>query len=142
MIWGGMLSAQGQPLGSGVVGRWVHLAAAMDGQGTLRLFVNGSLAAEKTAVKPGCAKVTGPLIVGASPGSDGTGSTANFAGAVDEVRVTATALYAVAFTPETLLSPEPETVALYHFDAGSGGKAVEATGKSLSMTLYGAGWYE
>ena len=64
------------------VGQWTHVAATFDGMAR-RLYINGQLAAQATATKPGTLDTTDlPLRFGAD--SDG-GS--RFAGTLDEIRI-------------------------------------------------------
>ena len=96
-------------------GVWVHVAATYDSNpGTLSLYTNGVLAAQKsTTIRP-----FGNLIVGDSPGigignvNDGFNNFP-FTGDIDEI-----ALYSRALTP-------PEIQAIYN--AGSAGKCLPGT---------------
>ena len=97
-------------------GSWVHVGATFDGiPGTLSLYTNGVLAAQKTtAIRPFC-----DLIATDSPGigignvNDGFNNFP-FTGDIDEI-----ALYNRALTP-------PEIQAIYN--AGSAGKCAPETG--------------
>ncbi len=91
-------------------GVWHHVAGVFDGT-ELRVYVNGRLdAAKQSTFAP--TQGTASLKVGAR-GDDGSFT---LDGLIDEVRVTAQALYATDFTPDTQLTALWEARALWRFD--------------------------
>ncbi|MDX2146198.1 MAG: LamG-like jellyroll fold domain-containing protein [Planctomycetota bacterium] len=94
-------------------GRWHHVAGVFDGS-TVRVFLDGKLAAETTG--SGARKQNKlPLVIGADV--DGPNrAVSHFSGKIDAVRLTPRALYTGAFTPERRLAPEADTVLLTNMD--------------------------
>jgi Concanavalin A-like lectin/glucanases superfamily len=72
---------------------WTHVASTYDGQ-TLRIYLNGVLAASMLEPRPLCHVLDTPLIIGAKQQDDHTPAEAFFSGILDEVR-----LYARALSP-------------------------------------------
>jgi predicted phosphodiesterase len=97
--------------------QWTHLAGVFDGQQAL-LYVNGKLA----EARPGSGSRTRndlPLYIGADP--DGAGSpTRQFAGKLDEVRLSQGVRYAAEFQPLRRVTSDAETVLLLHLDRAAG----------------------
>ena len=59
-----------------------------------------------------------------------------FRGQIDEVRISAIARYTADFTPHTSPQvPDAYTIALYHFDEGSGDITADATGNGFDCVL-------
>jgi hypothetical protein len=95
--------------------QWHHVAGVFDGE-QVRLYVNGRLAASKPAAGK---RRTNPLpfIIGADVGPDATPNSF-FAGAIDAVRLSASALYTgESFTPGRRPAPGDSTVLLTNMDA-------------------------
>lgn len=61
-----------------------------------------------------------------------------FHGIVDEVRVSRTARYTNAFQPAPRFEPDPDTMALYHFDEANGDLVYDASGNGHHGILVGA----
>ena len=109
--------------------RRTHLAGVLDGR-KMRLFVDGKLAAERD---------TGEFL----PGTVDTfyiGTSRNWAGAFDEIRVSKVARYAKDFAPQVRFDPDAETLALYHCDEGKGDVLIDSSGNGHHGDLKGTGW--
>lgn len=112
-------------------GEWMHLALVRGGS-TLRIFVNGSLAAEGGALT-----YTGPepsefhlgLFVNPVSGNEW----GRFV--VDEVRVSSVARYAADFVPEIVFQPDSDTLSLWHFDEAAGAATADASGTAPDGAL-------
>lgn len=61
-------------------------------------------------------------------------------GVIDEVRISTGARYTEDFTPQTVFTPDADTLALYHFDAYTGDIAYDASGNLHDGTIHGAAW--
>lgn len=103
---------------------WMHLAFVREGS-TLRIFVNGALAAEGGALT-----YTGPTPTEFHLGLFVNPVSGNEWGkfAVDEVRVSSVARYSGSFVPAVAFEPDINTLGLWHFDEPGGGVAVDAVG--------------
>jgi hypothetical protein len=120
-------------------GAWHHLAAVYDGT-EMRVYLDGALDGHKSTTKaPGVG--TSNLIIGAR-GNDAGGSYLN--GLIDEVRVTADALYTCPFVPIQHLTPISGTRALWKFDgsstqdlSGNGNNGSLVGGASFSTSVPG-----
>lgn len=64
----------------------------------------------------------------------------NFSGMIDEVRVSSVARYPTTFLPKRRFEPDPDTLALYHFDEGAGTVLKDSSGKNRHGTIVGAQW--
>ena len=91
-------------------GQWYHVAGIYDGT-QVRLFVNGSAngSASTTVVLGGGG--TPSLRIASSPGGSN-----RFTGLIDEVRVTARAVYSSSFAPANRLAGIKDTKGLWRFD--------------------------
>ncbi|WP_153558294.1 LamG-like jellyroll fold domain-containing protein [Roseimaritima sediminicola] len=107
-------AAAGAPL---VKDRWTHLAGVFDGQ-QVAFYVDGKQVA--TTPAKGKRRTNDlPLYVGADP--DGGGQpTRSFAGAIDEVRLSAAAVYSGDFEPARRLAPQSDTRLLLHLNRSIG----------------------
>ena len=117
-------------------GVWTHLAMVRN-SGNWSLYLNGSSIAISGLTNQA------PL----TPSTDSYVGAANhansyFNGAIDEVRISKVARYTSNFTPpSTPFTTDPNTVALYHFDDGSGLTTSDASGNGNTLTLVSApGW--
>lgn len=61
-----------------------------------------------------------------------------FVGFIDEVRISKIARYHSAFNPQLRFSPDTNTVALYHFDEGSGATVHDSSGNGNNGTISGS----
>ena len=96
---------------------WNHVAGVFDGE-LAKLFVNGKLVQQLKA--KGTRTVNSlPLFVGADP--DGYGNpTREFAGQIDEVRLSTAVRYESEFEPAERHERDDETLLLLHFDKAVG----------------------
>jgi hypothetical protein len=118
-------------------GEWHHMAGVFDGN-QYRLYLDGVLCASKNStLAPG--GVTTPLAIGSS--FDGSWGWTN--GLVDEVRVSASALYTSSFTPKRHLLSAATTRGLWKFDgqtlqdaSGNGNNGIFSTdGANFSTSV-------
>ena len=122
-----------QPLDTSLPHR---LAAVYDGT-KLRLFVDGKLQAT-TELKGKYLPSSLPFIIGASP--EGTGIDYPFTGTIDEVRISKSARYTQDYVPTPRLEADADTLALYHFDEGSGDVLRDSSGNGRDGKIVGAKW--
>jgi serine/threonine protein kinase/formylglycine-generating enzyme required for sulfatase activity len=125
-----------------------HVAGVWDGA-ALRTFVDG---------KPGGAQPVGQLfqalrdndalkdhfcISAAIPPEAGANRRKGefFKGFIDEVRVSQTARYSGEFTPSRRFEPDADTLALFHFDEGSGTEVRDDSGNDHHGKVVGAKWF-
>lgn len=94
-------------------GQWSHVAGVFDGN-RMTLYVNGQAQASREAAGP---RETNPLplYLGANP--DALSKPTQFlTGAIDEVRLSRSARYSAAFTPEKRFTRDDEAIYLFHCD--------------------------
>ena len=113
-------------------GVWTHLALVRDG-GTWALYKNGeAVDIPSTTKNPNTP--SHPFFVGGE--SSGLGHNYYFHGDIDEVRFSNTARYSSNFTaPTGPFTSDGNTVALYHFNEGSGSTAGDFSGNGNDLTL-------
>lgn len=98
------------------IGVWQHLSGVWDAE-SLRLFVNGKLVAiKKYEGNPAADEID--MSIGAS--NHWNGDYKSFNGFIDEVRYSNVARYKTDFVPPNYLSPDSNTVFLFHFNEGNG----------------------
>lgn len=115
-----------------VVNQWFHFAVTRS-SGTLRIFINGTLAAS-TTYSTALDRTTGNAFVGAYY----TTGASSFAGHIDELRVTkGVARYTSAFTPPTAAFPDTTPV-VSNADAADWIDRVYANGGTVSSTTASA----
>jgi hypothetical protein len=136
-------------------GRWHHVAVTrVRGTGALALFVDGVREASTGTGPRGdvsypdggvpgpycggpCLKSDPFLVIGAEK-HDVVPSYPGFAGEVDELRFSSGVRYAADFAPFTRrFEPDATTLALYHFDEGSGSAVLDALGASPGVLKVG-----
>ena len=109
------------------VGLWTHVALTSDGSGNWTLYINGvdKYEAGFTAVSP-----SGDFLAGGNP------NTECFNGWIDEVRFSNVVRYPSGFTPPAApFTKDGNTIALYHFDEGSGSTAADSSDSHFDLTL-------
>jgi len=122
------------------VNRWSHLALTYDGS-KLRLYLDGTEVSNRMATGT-IRMTTDPLWIG---GNNPYGE--YFPGVIDEVRVYDRALSRAEVRAD-MSRPIPSEgieravglVAAYGFDAGSGRRAADSSGKGNTGTIFGATW--
>lgn len=122
----GVLALQGGTL---AINTWYSIAVCVTG-GTGYLFVNGVL------VNSGTANYTHALTT-ATLGVFTDTAQQFFNGQIDEVRVSNVARYTTTYTPALTLSSDANTIALWHFNEGSGTSASDSSGNANTMSLVG-----
>lgn len=110
-------------------GRWHHIAVTRSAvDGNLALFIDGRLDARgdgptgDVSYRDGRATQypADPFLVIGAEKHDAGPEYPSFRGWLDEVRISRIIRYRSAFTPPaTPFTPDPDTVALYHFDEGA-----------------------
>jgi len=63
-----------------------------------------------------------------------------FVGQIDQVRVSTSARYVESFIPPARFALDADTLALYHFDEGSGDKLTDSSGNGHHGKIVGAKW--
>jgi hypothetical protein len=94
--------------------QWTHLAGVFDGA-QLLLYVNGQPVAARPATGQRATNPL-PLFLGANPDAKSK-PTQFFTGGLDEVRLSSSARYPAAFTPEQKFTPDAQTLYLFPCDA-------------------------
>ncbi|HKR13834.1 MAG TPA: LamG-like jellyroll fold domain-containing protein [Pyrinomonadaceae bacterium] len=102
-------------------GVWHHVAGVFDG-GQLRVYVDGVLDGTKASTFAPFTGTTDLLIGAKSPDASG-----KFQGLIDEVRLTAGALYATNFVPSTRLTATGNTKGLWRFESLAGSTVADAS---------------
>ncbi|MBC8875298.1 MAG: LamG domain-containing protein [Planctomycetes bacterium] len=121
------------------LGKPLHIAGVFDGL-TLKVFQNGELQ-DETQVE-GSHRPSGlPMTIGANP-EPNKPPIHVFCGVVDEVRISSVARYDSDFTPQLRFTPDENTVALYHFDSGTGNVAKDSSGNGFDGEIVGAKWVD
>ncbi len=109
-------------------GKRTHVAVVVAND-TLRFFVDGVLALQKDNKEISLTKNKQQLEMGFG-----------FTGVISEVRVSKTARYDKNFTPARRLTPDADTLALYHMDDGQGEKLTDSSGNGHHGKIVGAKW--
>jgi hypothetical protein len=120
-------------------GQWHHVAVtrrASDGQ--LRMFVDGLPEAQAAGPsgdvsyrdgRPSAYPNSDPFLVIGAEKHDAGPLYPSYSGWIDEVRVSSVVRYAAAFArPSAPFTTDAQTVALYHFDEGSGDAVSDVSG--------------
>ncbi len=111
---------------------WTHLAGVYDGN-TVKLFVNGTKAASVDA--SGRRKTNKlPLFIGADP-DNASQPTRCFHGLIDEVRLSAAAVYAQKFKPAKTLKADESTKLLMHLDKHVGPFVFDRSTQKAAPTM-------
>jgi len=121
-----------------VLGMWQHIAMVVNGT-QLQFFFNGVADTPITLGSSADFSIEAGdnrLFVGTY---DGLGIWTN--GAIDEIRISDNARYSSSFTPQTTLySTDSDTIALYHFDEGTGTTVSDSSGNGYDMTEVSCTW--
>ncbi len=113
--------------GTAKLNQSVHLSA-VSSDNELRLYIEGRLVGRK--VQPQPSEKVDSIKIGFS-----------FVGLIDEVRISKVARYDKDYTPKPRLEADKDTLALYHFDEGTGevlhdSSATATTARSLERSGY------
>lgn len=126
------------------VGHWHHLAMSYGG-GSLKLYVDGALAATAPGTEP-ISNAPTPLFIGATarterPFADGGQPWwPPLQGAIADVRMSSVDRYPTNFAPQRHLSVDDATLALWHLDEGAGRVALDSGPNHLDGAIAGAAW--
>ncbi|WP_417851257.1 LamG-like jellyroll fold domain-containing protein [Thalassoglobus sp.] len=112
--------------------RRTHIAGQWNGQ-SLQLFIDGKLVQERDY--SGSFNPQGSLEIGGHDGS-------RFKGSIDEIRISKTLRYQTDFIPQNELTSDEETLALYHFNEGTGNTLKDSSGNGHNGKIVGAKWAE
>ncbi|MCC6160567.1 MAG: LamG domain-containing protein [Deltaproteobacteria bacterium] len=116
-------------------GDWLHIAGTFD-SGSCSLFLGGTAVDSEVGTIETVGYHTDSLFIG-HPSSLNPGG---FVGAIDEVRISSTARYSGAFTPNSEFSVDADTSALWHMDEGVGVSVGDVSGNNNVGTLNGGDW--
>ena len=116
--------------------RAYRIATVYD-NGTLWLFVDGKLEASAD-LKGEYLPSNLPFYLGASP--EGEGIDYPYTGTLDEVRFSKVARYKTDYSPVARLTTDTDTLALYHFDEGTGEVLKDSSGSDHHGKIVGAKW--
>jgi hypothetical protein len=111
----------------------IHVAGVYDGNAEIRFYVQGQLQSRTPA--QGVKSTPSRFRLGNNRAGDG-----GFLGRMQEVRVSKVARYDNDFTPVRRFEPDPDTIALYHFDEGSGDMLKDSSGNGHHGEIVGAKW--
>lgn len=107
-----------------------HVAGQWDGK-SLELFIDGKPV--KRNDNTGSFSPQGILEIGGHNGS-------RFKGKIDEIRISNTLRYNTEFTPPDVFTNDQHTLALYHFNEGSGDILKDASGNGHDGKIVDAKW--
>lgn len=117
--------------------KWHHVVGCRDVTGSnisLTLYFDGT----QVGTLSGTVSQVGPaatvFVGGVTYGQDG------LAGSIDEVRVSKSLRYTVNFTSARHFTPDADTVALWHFNEGTGTTFADASGNNYGGTIVGGTW--
>jgi serine/threonine protein kinase/formylglycine-generating enzyme required for sulfatase activity len=112
------------------VGQRFHIAGVRTAT-EIRLYIDGQLMTKVPNIDAGIAKASGPgMTIGFPP----------FEGFLEEVRVSKASRYDKDFTPAKRFETDADTLALYHFDEGSGDVLKDSSGNNHHGKIVGATW--
>ncbi len=120
------------------VGQRSHLAFVWDGSESLVLFVDGKR--QPSDVAKIARNANRPRFMIGADLDQAMKVSNGFAGLIDEVRVSSGARYGLDFTPPKHYQPDANTLALYHFDEGTGDVLKDSSGNNHHGKIVGAKW--
>ena len=143
-VWGaGVFQTSGQTYqtSSGLLlGEWVHLASVWN-KGHITWFVNGRRVQANDEKMGRVGDRSSRLFLGGQLDDETESKPAYlWTGLLREVRISKSIRYKNNFTPQARFDPDGETVALYHFDEGSGELLKDASGNHHDGKINGAKW--
>ncbi|MBC7819565.1 MAG: SUMF1/EgtB/PvdO family nonheme iron enzyme, partial [Planctomycetaceae bacterium] len=110
----------------------VHLAGVRTAQ-EMRFFVDGKLANKVGVGSDPMPELNGPFILGKS-------SHPSFIGTIHKIQISKVARYDKDFTPDVRFTSDKDTLALYHFDEGTGSELKDSSGNNHHGKIVGAKW--
>jgi len=119
-------------------GTWNHIAITLNDFSDIgRMYLNGTLVATNTSMTLDAGDVAQTQNwLGRSKFSDAPFFDPYFNGIIDEFRISNVIRYTTDFTPQTSeFTPDANTVALYHFNEGSGQTSADASGNGFTAIL-------
>lgn len=128
----------------GLLEEKIQLAAVFDKE-TIRLFVNGKEQKEgssRDTIVDLEATRDNPVNLARSHLFYGEWKDCYLNGYLDEVRISNFARYTADYQPEDVLTSDVHTIALYHFNEGTGKILKDASGKGHDGIIHGATWVE
>lgn len=128
--------------GQAVSRKGVHLAIVTDGS-ELRFYVNGAITELTTSVEwPFNTSIPHDhfLIATAMSHKNPANLFHQFHGIIDELRISKVARYTKDFTPQKRFKVDEHTLALYHFDEGTGNVLKDSSGNGHHGKIVGAKW--
>jgi hypothetical protein len=115
------------------VGVWTHIAIVNNG-GTWSIFVNGTSVLTQIAGSPSTPAEFFSIGVTDSYHRTSDDIGGYFNGVIDEVRFSSVVRYTSNFTPpSTPFTTDANTIALYHFDEGSGTTTADVSGNGYNL---------
>jgi hypothetical protein len=119
------------------LGVWAHIAVTYDaGAGLATFWIDGGAAGSASLPSPN-GLALGNLLFG----EDGAGlSDRVFEGLIDDVRLSSTARYSLAFLPPTVIAADADTLALWAFEEASGTTMNDSSGAGHTGAVVGADW--
>ncbi|MBT4866136.1 MAG: SUMF1/EgtB/PvdO family nonheme iron enzyme [Planctomycetaceae bacterium] len=125
------------------VGKRVHVAAVWDHK-VLSVHVEGKIAASSPAGRTDFRPSRQPFIIANYPGSATSSARRRlfaFNGRIEEIRVSSIARQIGSeIDPKQPLEADENTIALYHFDEGTGGVLRDSSGNEHHGQIVGAKW--
>ena len=121
---------------------WQYLTMTYDGtlsSNQLKLFINGELKGSKTGSITSIGSIS-DVVINRHKWTSGSSPlySSRFTGKIDELRISKTARYNSSFTaPTTKFEKDANTIALYHFNEGSGTSIVDESGNNINGSISG-----
>ena len=119
-------------------GQMMHLAAVIDNH-EARLYFDGTTEVRKGDIVCRNGRSDVAVRIGATATLNTT-KFWGFHGIIDEVRISNIARYTEDFIPQRRFEPDENTMALYHFDEGSGDVLKDSSGNGHDGKIVGATW--
>lgn len=130
-----------------VLDQWIHTAIVARPTGEAIAFQDGRQVKLTPGLPRPVRREENSLLIGTPKAT--VEAPSSFVGLIDELRISRTARYRPAedssqpaFTPEITFTNDSDTMALYHFDEGSGEVLVDSTGNNLHGKIVGGTWVD
>jgi len=126
------------------VGEWHHFAVTLTADssesGTKEVYIDGNLAGACDYTGKNPATTEYEMVLGGTQ-EDGVPVTVDhFAGYLSEIRISSTVRYTADFTPETRLTSDDDTIALWRLSEGMGSTATDSSSHGHDGEIQGATW--